>query len=66
MNIYTMIFATSFDRDDFVATSQRIKLVKLVRLVDNRTIDVVFRKGTKASRILSLCDLWNAEIYSNI
>ncbi len=66
MNIYTMIFATALDKEDFVATSKRIKFAKVIRIVDDRTIDIVFHKGTKASRILSLCDLWNAEIYSNI
>lgn len=63
MNIYTMIFALPQDKEDFILCMKRSRFVKVVLDVDRRSINVRFRKGTKAQRIFDLCDLWNADIW---
>jgi len=63
MATYTMIFCTANDKEDFVVSAKHSRLFKVVADIDRRTINVSFRKGTKASRIFNLCDIWNADIY---
>ena len=63
MATYTMLFAIPQDKDDFVAHAPFMKHgVKVVAEIDRRTINVRFRKGTKAEKIFSLADFWNADI----
>lgn len=65
-NVFTMVFFLPQDKEDFIARSKNQKLYKVVRDVDRRSIFIQFRKGTKAERILSLADFWNAQIFVGI
>lgn len=63
MATYTMIFAMPEYKEDFVAHAPFMKGgVKVVEEIDRRTINVRFRKGTKAQKIFDLADFWNADI----
>lgn len=61
-NIYTMVFSFSQDKEDFITCSKHQRRFKVIADIDRRTIRIQFRKGTKAERMFSLADLWNAEI----
>lgn len=62
--VYTFVFFTAFDCDDFVISSARVdgRNFKVVARLDRRTLNVRFRKGTNANKILGLADVWNADI----
>ena len=60
--IYTMVFFLSQDKEDFVNRCKGQRRFKVVSDVDKRTIQIQFRKGTKAEMMLNLADMWNAEI----
>ena len=60
--IYTMVFFLPQDKEDFITCSKGQRRFKIVTDVDRRTIRIQFRKGTKAERMFSLADMWNAEI----
>lgn len=60
--IYTMVFFLSQDKEDFINHCKGQRRLKVVNDVDRRTIEIQFRKGTKAERIFNLADMWNAEI----
>lgn len=62
--VYTFIFFTAFDCDDFVTTSARVdgRNFKVVARLDRRTLNVRFRKGTKASKVFGLANVWNADV----
>lgn len=61
--IYTMIFMTAEDKENFVVSSKHNRRFSVVNELDRRTINIRFRKGTNAKRIFNLCDIWNADIY---
>ena len=60
--IYTMVFFLSQDKEDFMNRFKGQRWLKVVNDVDRRTIEIQFRKGTKAERMFNLADMWNAEI----
>lgn len=60
--IYTMVFFLPQDKEDFITCFKGQRWLKVVNDVDRRTIEIQFRKGTKAERMFNLADLWNAEI----
>ena len=60
--IYTMVFFLPQDKEDFITCSKGQRRFKVVSDVDKRTIQIQFRKGTKAEMMLNLADMWNAEI----
>ena len=60
--IYTMVFFLPQDKEDFITCSKGQRRFKVVTDVDKRTIQIQFRKGTKAEKMFNLADMWNAEI----
>ena len=60
--IYTMVFFLSQDKEDFMNRCKGQRWLKVVNDVDRRTIEIQFRKGTKAETMFHLADMWNAEI----
>lgn len=60
--IYTMVFFLSQDKEDFMNRCKGQRWLKVVKELDKRSIQIQFRKGTKAETMLNLADMWNAEI----
>ena len=60
--IYTMVFFLSQDKEDFMNRFKGQRWLKVVRELDKRSIQIQFRKGTKAEKMFHLADMWNAEI----
>ena len=60
--IYTMVFFLSQDKEDFMNRCKGQRWLKVVKELDKRSIQIQFRKGTKAERMFNLADMWNAEI----
>ena len=60
--IYTMVFFLSQDKEDFMNRFKGQRWLKVVKELDKRSIQIQFRKGTKAERMFNLADMWNAEI----
>ena len=60
--IYTMVFFLSQDKEDFMNRFKGQRWLKVVKELDKRSIQIQFRKGTKAETMFHLADMWNAEI----
>lgn len=60
--IYTMVFFTPQDKEDFIARFRGYRRFKVVADIDKRTIQIQFRSGTSAKWMLDLAAIWNADI----
>lgn len=60
--IYTMVFFIPQDKEEFIARSRGNRRFKVVADIDKRTIQIQFRSGTSAKRMLDLAAIWNADI----